>query len=673
MKLFRYIPAILTLCIILGILVGFYLKPNPLFVVFTLIGLLFLLSVVYYFTNKSFKKTYYFNVIGYLVFILIGIGAVSFQNIQNHPHFYQNSLKKENKVVFIITKKLKSNVYYDKYIATISQLNDDKAIGKLLLNIQKDSLHTKPIKIGDVYFAKTSFYGLNTPLNPFQFNYSSYLEKQQIFHQIKLKKSQLFYLKTDKTLYSILDKIRQKVILSLKENGFNKDELAIINTLLLGQKQTVSYELRKDYINAGAIHILAVSGLHIGIWLLILNFLFKPLERLKKGKTIKIILIVLLLWFYAFLAGLSPSIIRAVTMFSAISMGGFFKKKTSTIHSLFISMFLLLLIHPLYLFSVGFQLSYLAVFSIVYFNPLFMQLFYPKFWLIRKLWQLLAISFAAQLGTLPLSLFYFHQFPGLFFVSNVVIIPFLGMILFLGIVVILLALLNSLPQQLAIFFEWIIHKMNGFIRFIAHQEQFLFKHIAFSLLLVFASYFIMISFFQLWKHKKVSYLKWTFISVLFFQLILIYQKYQLQTTDEFLIFNKSKHTLIMDRKGQSAVLYTDDSLKVEKIITDYTIANHNLTVHKIKLQNVMKYQNSTVFIVDSLGVYQVPKLKNSFVLLRQSPKININRLITIIKPKVIIADGSNYKSYKKRWRKSCKSKGISFYDTSINGAYILKE
>lgn len=171
------------------------------------------------------------------------------------------------------------------------------------------------------------------------------------------------------SLIRIIDAFRINIQKSLRRYHFTEDELAVMNALLLGQRQEISKELSDNYSKAGAIHILAVSGLHVGIILLILSFLLKPLERVNKGKLIKLVLVILFLWFFAVLAGMSASVTRAVTMFSAIALGKFFNKRNAVEHSLIFSMFIILLWKPLFLFDVGFQLSYTAVFGIIWVQP----------------------------------------------------------------------------------------------------------------------------------------------------------------------------------------------------------------------------------------------------------------------------------------------------------------
>ena len=208
------------------------------------------------------------------------------------------------------------------------------------------------------------------------------------------------------TLFGFSAKLRTQVQEALKIYNFKKSELAVINALLLGQRQAVSKELITDYQRAGAIHILAVSGLHVGIILLILSFLLKPIERMKYGTFIKTLCIVILLWTFAFIAGLSASVVRAVTMFTFLAIGLFFKRKYVVEFSFISSLFFLLLINPMFLFEVGFQLSYLAVFGILWTQPKIYSIWKPTFKIIDFFWQLCTVSIAAQIGILPLHLLF---------------------------------------------------------------------------------------------------------------------------------------------------------------------------------------------------------------------------------------------------------------------------
>ncbi|WP_375241144.1 ComEC/Rec2 family competence protein, partial [Polaribacter sp.] len=467
-RLIKYVPLHFLVFLILGICLQFYyeiwqygfLKLSVVFSVFLVLNIL----------NIKKQLT---TITSFLIYFFIGVSVTFLNDSRNYKNHYGNFNKEDEQVLLKVTKVLKPGNYYQKYIAEIIGLNQHKTRGEVLLNVQKDTIDLR-FSIDDQLYVKPIFKELIPPLNPYQFNYKSYLAKQGIYHQIFIEKEQYQISNLVETsVAGFAEKIRNNIITSLEKRSFSNDELAVIKALLLGQRQDISKSLLTDYQNAGAIHILAVSGLHVGILLLILTFILRPIDRFKNGKYIKAIGIIVFLWMFAFIAGLSASVVRAVTMFSFVAIGQSFQKKTLIEFSLITSMLFLLLVKPMFLFDVGFQLSYLAVFGIIWVQPKLDSLYVPKYYLDKKIWQLLTVSIAAQVGILPLSIYYFQQFPGLFMLSNIVIIPFLGIILVAGIVVIILSVLNILPQFLADFYGIIISLMNSFVRFISRQEQFL--------------------------------------------------------------------------------------------------------------------------------------------------------------------------------------------------------
>jgi len=179
----------------------------------------------------------------------------------------------------------------------------------------------------------------------------------------------------------------------------------------------------------------------------------------------------------------------------------------------------------------------LAVIAIVWTQPLIYKLWSTKLFIVDKFWQILTVTLAAQLGVVPISLYYFHQFPSLFFVSNLVIIPVLGFILGFGIFVIVLALLNALPQFLATSFGAIISLMNDFVSFISHQESFLFKQISFGILSVLASYLLIVALVKLYQKKTYYRIIFSLISIAVFISVLIFNRYD-TATNMLLILNR---------------------------------------------------------------------------------------------------------------------------------------
>lgn len=669
-KLLEYLPFHFTLSLIIGITSQFNFRIWS-FGFSRIIYVFVILLIILILLRKS--KYYFIGVWGF--FFYVGVTTVYIQNPRNNLSYYQNHVKENSTALLVIDKMLKAGSFYHRYEASIIQVDNTKTIGIVLLNIQKDSTR-KILKVDDIIFLKPEIKKLTPPLNPHQFNYSSYLRKQGIYHQVFIQNSN--YKLLDERRYSILGiayEIRKSIQEALKKYSFKKDQLAILNALLLGQRQEVSKELIDEYSKAGAIHILAISGLHVGIILLIFSSLLKPLERIRRGKIYKTILLIALLWMFAIIAGLSASVVRAVTMFTFVAFGMFINRKNSVMNSLILSAFFLLLIHPLFLFDVGFQLSYLAVFGIVWVQPKLAQLWKPKYKLINKLWQLLTVSIAAQFGILPLSLYYFHQFPGLFMLSNLVIIPFLGSILVGGILIIVLALIGILPEIVAKFYGTIISWMNGFIRFISEQEDFLFTDISFSGYVMISSYLLILSVGALFSKLNPKRLLTCLASIILFQSILTIEKYERQQQNEFIVFHKSRNTVVGLRKKDSLHVYHDvpHDNKGLRIIESYKVGEEVFVSYKERMPNFFQIGEQVVLVIDKKGIYHFKKNKGFGVMLTQSPKVNLQRLIAELQPKIVIADGSNYKSMVQRWKETCIKSKTPFWYTGQNGAYIIRE
>lgn len=670
-KLFRYTPFYYLLFLIIGIIIQFHW--NLWKFCFSALYISFFFLIVLLFIFKQRLKIA-FTITSSLIFTLIGVTSISIQNPKNYSSYYFHKYQEDNNIILSIHKILKPGNYYNKYVANVTQVNSKETTGKVLLNIQKDSVHNS-LQVDNQLLLKPEFKELISPLNPYQFNYKDYLAKQHIYHQIFTNKNEFKIVNNSRfSLIGLSATVRRKIQNSLKKYSFTKNEYAVINALLLGQRQEISKELLQDYTNAGAIHILAISGLHIGIILLILSFLFKPIEIFKHGRILKSILIILLLWMFAFIAGLSASVVRAVTMFTFVAIGSSFKKKKIIEHSLISSMFLLLLIKPLFLFDVGFQLSYLAVFGIVWVQPFLYKFWKPKLWIADNFWRLFTVSIAAQAGILPISLYYFHQFPALFILSNLIIIPFLGSILIGGIIVIILSLFNSLPQFIVEIYSWVISLMNKTVGWVSGQEEFLFKEISMSFIEMMVWYVFIVLGFQFLMHKKIKQLRFFLVSIILVQSVYIFKTFQRNDKEEFIVFHKSRKNIIGVIKSKELTVYHNiDSNKIssEKSIVAYRINENIKSKSSFKKPTFLKFKSDTILIIDSLGIYQFRNIKNPIVILQNSPRINLNRLIKKLNPKQIVADGSNYKSYINNWKMTCIKRKTPFHYTGQNGAYFM--
>jgi len=671
MQLLKFASIKLTLLLVVGILIGTYTKVT-IHSAFLFTGISLTALAVCFFVIKKDIKHFLFTVLMVCTTISLGVLTTTLNyplNYDSHYSHYKSSSPKT--WTLKITEVLKPNTYYKKYIAEVQAIEDKNFSGKILVNISIDSLYF-PLHMDDELKTVTSLKQINAPLNPYQFNYKKYMQTLGVYHQVYLKQEDVICnKKSSSTLYGISSKIRNHIIKKLKQAPFGTQELAVIEALLLGQRQDLSNTTYDNYKKAGAVHILAVSGLHIGILLLILEFLLQPLTYLPYGKKIKLVALVFLLWSIALLAGFSASIIRATTMFTFVAYALYLNRPSNTFNILALSMgFILLVINPNLIFQVGFQMSYAAVFAIAWIFPMLQRFWFPKNLIINKVWQLLSVSIAAQVGVLPIALFYFHQFPSLFFISNILIIPFLGVILGLGILVIILAVANCLPNSIVHVYNTIIYWMNYIVGWVAEQEAFLFSNISFNKLQLFLSYVILILLVTMLSHatfKKVCYF---LASIFLWQVLTIYQNSNLQKEQKVWVLHESRNSVIYHQNGNNITIISPKKKINTSTLNNYKIEKEIDSVTYKPLLNSYLYDTLAFKVIDSTGIYS-PTQESGIYLLSNSPKINLDRFIDATHPTKIIADGSNYKSYITRWKATCGKRKLPFHYTGEKGAYYI--
>ncbi|GAB4409341.1 MAG: hypothetical protein OHK0053_36150 [Microscillaceae bacterium] len=307
--------------------------------------------------------------------------------------------------------------------------------------------------------------------NPAGFDYKSYLYFQNIYHQHFVRAGQFAILPIERPgagyLYGLALQLRAQGREILQKYIRDPAAQATALALLLGVKDQLDEDLRQSFAGSGLMHILAVSGLHVGIMMLILNYLLQGLKTWRGGQYWFFISASGLLFLYAFVTGLSPSVLRAVLMFSLVLAAKTFRRRGLIYNNIALSAFILLLYNPFLLWSISFQLSYLAVLGIVYLQGKIYRLWALRNYWLDKAWELTSVSLAAQVATTPLSLYYFHQFPNYFILANLLVLPLLGVVLCGGMAFLFLSGLPYVGEGLG----WIVGNMMAFINAVAQGVQ----------------------------------------------------------------------------------------------------------------------------------------------------------------------------------------------------------
>lgn len=462
---FPFVRLVLFFCA--GILLGIYLPdilPIDLIkILFGIVGVLFI--SVSYLRSKGKLRSLNPGVVGLFVVFLAGYIQVYNSTDYRKPNHFIHVTDPISYYKAVVTKQAqekKSSWKIEAKVVAVQHGNLWEArTGNVLLYFSKE-VYGKPYQYGDVLLLKGSPQIINEPANPGEFDYKRFLTFRKIYHQHFLKDGDVQQIGNEPPSSIIDYSIRARVWAdeALKKNINGEREQATASALVLGVTDGLDNDLLSAYSATGSLHVLSVSGLHVGIiyWLILL--VLKPLNKSISGKWTLAIFSIVVLWAYAFVTGLSPSVLRAVTMFSCVAIARPWSKRTNIYNTLAVSAFCLLLYEPYLMMSVGFQLSFLAVIGIVYLQPVFARWWEPKNWLWDNIWQITCVSIAAQIATFALGLLYFHQFPVYFLLSNLFVIPASFVVLVLGIVLVAVSAVQPLAGFVGFLLEWSIRILN---------------------------------------------------------------------------------------------------------------------------------------------------------------------------------------------------------------------
>lgn len=303
--------------------------------------------------------------------------------------------------------------------------------------------------------------------NPFEFDAEKYWSTKGITRMGFLDSTAYVILQNKETSSTLIKRIGDLQVHLKKQlkRHLSESQAALASAILLGDKSNLAPEEKQSFSNAGAMHVLAVSGLHVGLFLQFLLFVLgKFPRRISKYGALWISLSILIL--YAIITGLSASVCRAVLLFGILTIGKTYGKVYRPFNALAFSAFILLIWNPNFLFDIGFQLSYLAMLGIFIFYRPIEKLVYTKNKILEKGWQGSAVGFAATLGTFPLTLYYFHQFPNYFALSNLGLIVFAELILFLGILFLFLCWLPFVVSMVAYVLGYTLDGLQAWVNWI---------------------------------------------------------------------------------------------------------------------------------------------------------------------------------------------------------------
>ncbi|MGZ4042912.1 MAG: ComEC/Rec2 family competence protein [Bacteroidia bacterium] len=609
------------------------------------------------------------------IFLFVfAVNLLNLNAIRNDKAYFAKLLKADttNKIIVEISDLPVETARFIKCELKVLEVNDNEryipAKGKLIGYFRKSQQSDK-INFGKILLINSRLLEIEEPKNPFEFDYKNYMANRQ-FHYVTF---------ADSNAYAITDlpsglpalwlaglKTKQYILSSLKSSGLTPEAYAISAALLTGYSHDIDDTVMEAFAHSGTLHVLSVSGLHTGLIYLVLAFIFDLFDRKKKYKVLKFLFITVCLWFFALVTGFSAPVLRAVIMFNLLGFGKIFFRNDhrNQLNILCVSAFALLCYDPFLLFDIGFQLSYFAMFGILFFQPVFSKLWQPENKFSNYIWQSISASFAATLTTLPFTLFYFKQFPLWFFICNLVVVPATFLVLLLAALVVLKI------TKLSLVINLIIKGLFGFINLFNKPGAGFIDNIHFELMdaLIVSLLLIIIS--GAIYYRSYRYAMFSFILILVLQVNGIISAFLAKDKNLFSVYQVNKREAY-SVKNKMEVL-TDS---IEASHYNYHVKPHLISFNYPYVKqgpfNYVRAGNTEILCLTKKGLW--PQCNYAFItglVVSNNFALKEKDLELFKNLRTIIADGSNNSYTIKNLVVLCNKFGIEFYNTRQKGAYV---
>ena len=673
---------------IAGIILQWHLQADV--QVWLIVMIVSLVAVAGFFFIPFFNRFKFIFVSGVAVTsLLLSIGALLawHKDIRNNQGWLGNTYTEKDALVVTLdeppvekTKSLKAN-------ATVRYLlHDSKSIpvtGKIIVYFKKDTSQLQ-LSYGSKIIFKKSLQEIKNSGNPGGFDYKRYALFQGITHQVFLKQDEFEVLdgKNEDWFKKFIYRSRERVLNILRKNIPGDKELGLAEALLIGYKDDLDQKLVQSYTNTGVVHIIAISGLHLGLIYWLLALLLKPLKNRKKVKWLRPVLIITGLWLFSILAGAQPSILRSALMFTCIVLGESLSKKTSIYNTMAVSAFILLCINPYWLWDVGFQLSYAAVLSIIIFMRPIHNWFYIKNKALDFIWKLNAVTLAAQILTVPLSIYHFHQFPNYFILTNFVAVPLSSMILLGEIFLCAIAWMPAVALLAGKLLHWMIWLMNTWIERIESLYFSLWDGLQISilqaiLLIVFAagaSYWLM--------EKVKRGLTIGLSALLGFIALRSYSFINSDRQQKIIVYNVPQRRAVDFIDGRNYFFVGDSDLLADDFVRNFHLKPSRILFRITpsdslknfwQSDNYIRYNNKNILLLDSSISFQPTDNKPviDLLVISKNPKVYIAKLAAAMSIKQVVFDGSVPPWKTTYWKKDCDSLHILYHDVTTKGAFVM--
>ncbi len=676
--------------LIAGIILQWYLQFSLTFIGIAIVFFAVLFIAFRLLPEKARFSINWINGVSINLLIMSVAALITYQkDIRNSSTWFGHTYSDSDYLVVRINEPLteKAKSYKaEGVVETIIHHDTARAVtGRLLLYFSKDSA-LPGIQYGYKVLLRKNLQSIKNSGNPGGFNYDRYAAFQHFFHNAYLKTGDYAVLKEKSVnpFWQWIYTAKASVLATLKKHITNKDELGIAEALLIGYKEDLDKDLVQAYSNTGVVHIIAVSGLHLGLIYILLLAILNRVPVVKKSKLLRVVLVLMCLWLFALITGASASVLRSAVMFTFIIMGENMGKKSSMYNSLAVSAAVLLVYNPYFLWDVGFQLSYLAVIGIVAFQqPVYNWFYFKNKWL-DKVWRLTAVSVAAQLLTFPICIYYFHQFPVLFLFANLIAVPLSSVILFTEIFLVAFAWVPYLGVYAGKLAAWLVMVMNTFILRINELPIALWDKIPANLLTTWLLYALLLGICYWLLSKNKALLRFSLWMAMAFTAVHAYGKWIVYKQKKIIVYNVPQHRAVDFIEG-SSYQFIGDSILLE----DGLLQNFHLKPARTAMQltrrsdsladadsekRIFTFGDKRILLIDTALVYEQPaqKIRVDIIVLSKNPRLYIPQLAGVFDCKQYVFDASNSLWKINYWKKDCEKLLLRCHSVAEQGAFVME-
>jgi competence protein ComEC len=637
--------------------------------------------------SRQYRAQWYNGTWLHAMLFTTGSLLIYYKDIRHQNTSITSQYTAGNAVLVTIEEPLSEKNQSYKTLASVQAVLPDRSInkasGKIILYFQKNSV-VQHLRYGKQLLLFKALQPVKNTGNPGCFDYQRYCTFQGISYQVYLKQGEYVTLKieNENLFRKYLFSTREKIVALIKKYIPGTKEAGLAEAMLIGYKEDLDKKLVQSYSDTGVVHIIAISGLHLGLIYWLLMLFCKPLLKHKTGRIVQPILIIAGLWLFSCIAGGSPSVLRSAVMFTCIVIGASINRKTSIFNSLAASAFMLLCFNPMWLWDAGFQLSYAAVLSLaVFYKPIYNLLFISNK-LLDLVWKSICVTLAAQILTVPVSVYHFHQFPNLFLIANLLAVPLSSIIIFGEIILCLVSIFPFVATGIGYLLHHIVYWLNTFIEQVgslpfATMNDLL---ISFPQLMCLYAFIGAIAWWLLYNRKLGARI--SLMALLLFMAFRLVDVWNARQQKKLIVYNIPKHSAIDVIVGQYCLFKADSTLQQNDLLQKFHLQPSRLLHRVINLytpanslveKNFFRIGNTSFLLVDTpLNFKQTsPKIPVDIIILLNNPAIKVAQLASMFTCRQYVFDASNPTWKVANWQQECDQLGLPAYSVADRGAFVF--